>query len=80
MRKGAMKIKSHTKTSPFSDREKEMAGALLKGYSNRRIAEQLGICEKTVEKHLTTLYKKIGAKSRLAAVLWLISRSRDFPN
>ena len=46
----------------------ELAGA---GSSNRGIAEALYVTEKSVENHLTRIYRKVGVRSRtqLAAKL-----------
>ncbi len=38
--------------------------ALLSGSSNREVAEQLFISVKTVETHLTRIYRKLGYRSR----------------
>jgi len=38
--------------------------------SNRLIARQLGISEKTVKSHLTTIYSAIGVTDRVQAALW----------
>lgn len=49
---------------------------LLRGKSNKQIALALCIGEKTVEKHLTRLYSKIGVKSRQEAILWSVTGSK----
>ncbi len=38
--------------------------ALLSGSSNREVADQLFISVKTVETHLTRIYRKLGCRSR----------------
>jgi DNA-binding NarL/FixJ family response regulator len=63
----------------ISEREQEVFELLLEGKTNRQIAAHLCICEKTVEKHLTNIYAKVGVASRTEAILWGIERSRDFP-
>ena len=53
-------------------REREVLNLLARGMSNREIAEQLVITNKTVKNHLSRIYEKIGAHSRSEAVaLWL---------
>lgn len=49
---------------------KRQQGILLllqKGYDNQRIANEIGISIKTVENHLTRLYRILGVQSRLEA-------------
>jgi DNA-binding NarL/FixJ family response regulator len=53
-------------------REREVLNLLARGMSNREIAEQLVITNKTVKNHLSRIYEKIGAHSRAEAIaLWL---------
>ncbi len=61
-------------------REQQVFGLLIEGNSNKQIAFALRISPKTVEEHLTNIYRKIGATSRLAAVLWSIAQTGDFPH
>ncbi|MEU7766523.1 AAA family ATPase [Nocardia sp. NPDC049190] len=55
----------------LTERERGVADLVAKGYSNRDIAAELFISPKTVEKHLTRIYVKVGTSSRagLAAVM-----------
>ncbi|MEU7631095.1 AAA family ATPase [Nocardia sp. NPDC049220] len=55
----------------LTERERGVADLVAKGYSNRDIAAELFISPKTVEKHLTKIYVKVGASSRagLAAAM-----------
>jgi DNA-binding CsgD family transcriptional regulator len=57
--------------SQFSEREKEVAGLLMQGKSNKQIALALGISESTIEYHLNNIYKKLQISSRTEAVLRL---------
>ena len=63
----------------FSDRESEVLSLLMKCFSNQQIASELKISEKTVEKHLTNIYAKVGVSSRTEAALWGMSQGRDIP-
>jgi predicted ATPase/DNA-binding CsgD family transcriptional regulator len=58
-------------TSPFPDsltaREVEVLRLLAQGRTDAQIAEQLVISPRTVNKHTTTIYSKIGVSSRAAA-------------
>ncbi|MDQ6924910.1 MAG: helix-turn-helix transcriptional regulator [Candidatus Eremiobacteraeota bacterium] len=48
----------------LSRREREVAELVAAGHTNRLVAERLGIGEKTVEKHIGSIYAKLGFRSR----------------
>jgi DNA-binding NarL/FixJ family response regulator len=48
-------------------REVEVLGLVATGATNRAIAEQLGLSEKTVARHLSNIFTKLGLTSRAAA-------------
>ncbi|MVO88159.1 hypothetical protein GPA10_26220 [Streptomyces sp. p1417] len=51
-------------------RERGVLRLLALGLSNRLIARELGISEKTVKNHLSSIYLKIGATDRTQAALY----------
>lgn len=51
----------------LTKRHKQLLYLLTQGYSNQRIAMLMELSVKTVENHLTSLYKSIGVESRLEA-------------
>ncbi len=55
----------------LSSREREVAALLLQGNGNKQIAAALGITVRTVEFHLSNIYRKLGVASRTEAVLEL---------
>ena len=56
----------------LTSREREVLNLLARGNSNREIAEELVITNKTVKNHLSRIYEKIGVHSRAEAIaLWL---------
>jgi len=63
----------------LSDRESEVLSLLMRCFSNQKIASELRISEKTVEKHLTNIYARSGVCSRTEAVLWGMSQGRGIP-
>lgn len=52
----------------LSERELELLRALAQGYSNRELAELLGISAGTVRWHLTNIYGKLGVQRRTQAI------------
>ena len=44
--------------------EKAVAAQLVKGLSNKEIGKRLFVQEKTVKFHLTSIYRKVGVRSR----------------
>jgi DNA-binding CsgD family transcriptional regulator len=57
--------------NPLSEREKDVVRILLQGKSNKQIALELGISNRTVEFHLKNIYTKLGVESRTEAILKL---------
>ena len=47
-----------------------MLACIAAGASNRDVAKQLFISEKTVGRHLANIYVKLGVSSRTAAAAW----------
>lgn len=56
----------------LTPREKDVLRILCKGSTNKEIAENLYISEKTVKSHLNKVYKKFDVKCRLEAILHAI--------
>ncbi|MCU0277473.1 MAG: response regulator transcription factor [Candidatus Nanopelagicales bacterium] len=54
----------------LTDKQKEVLDLVARGLSNRLIARQMGISEKTVKAHLTAIYAALGVTDRLQAALW----------
>jgi two-component system, NarL family, nitrate/nitrite response regulator NarL len=52
----------------FNDRETSVIKLLLDGRSNRDIAANLGLSEKTIKRYVSAIMAKMGAKSRLEVV------------
>lgn len=55
----------------MTPRECEIATLVATGASNRRIAEQLNISERTVKAHLGVIFRKIGINDRLQLALYM---------
>lgn len=54
----------------LSDRELEVLRLVAGGATNRAVAGELSISERTVERHLSNIYVKLGVSSRTAAAAW----------
>jgi len=59
---------------PLTEREREVLQAAARGDRNKEIAYKLGISERTVKAHLTSIYNKFGVDSRAAAVAVAMQR------
>jgi DNA-binding NarL/FixJ family response regulator len=51
-------------------REREVLELVRDGLANKQIARRLGISERTVKAHLTSVFSAIGVADRTAAALW----------
>jgi DNA-binding NarL/FixJ family response regulator len=62
----------------LSSRETEVLGLLATGLANKQIARKLGITERTVKAHLTSIFQQLGVTDRTQAALWAQAHlSRD---
>jgi len=71
--------------SDLSPRELEIIQLVLAGKTNKAIACEIFISEKTVEFHLDNIYTKLGVRTRLMAGLWALQQgieldTREFPS
>jgi DNA-binding NarL/FixJ family response regulator len=61
--------------SELTGREQEVLALVAEGLANKQIALRLGISERTVKAHLTSVFQSIGVTDRTQAALWV----RDQP-
>jgi DNA-binding NarL/FixJ family response regulator len=54
----------------LSTREREVLALLATGMANKQIARRLGIAERTVKAHLTSIFQQLGVTDRTQAALW----------
>ncbi len=54
----------------LTDREHEVLSLVRAGLANKQIARRLGISERTVKAHLTSIFQRLGVTDRTQAALW----------
>lgn len=68
----------HVGAQPLTDREGEVLALVAEGFTNKLIGAQLGISERTVKNHLTSIMTKLRATDRTHSVVtavrlgWLV--------
>lgn len=56
----------------LTKREKDVLVLLVKGNSNKEMADAMFISEKTVKNHLTSIFRKLGVKDRTQAAVYAL--------
>ena len=59
---------------PLSDREMEVLRCVVRGMSNKEIANLLEISHQTVKNHVTSILRKFGVDDRTQAVIYSLKR------
>jgi DNA-binding NarL/FixJ family response regulator len=70
----------HTGRSPVASltaREREVLAGVARGLSNRAIAEELGITERTARTHVSNILAKLRLSSRTQAALFAVEHGLD---
>jgi DNA-binding NarL/FixJ family response regulator len=60
-------------TTALTDREMEVMELMAHGHKNEEIAEKLVITTQTVKNHVRSIFRKLGVKTRVEAVLYAIN-------
>jgi DNA-binding NarL/FixJ family response regulator len=58
----------------LTSRQRQILRLLRQGLDNQTIARQIGLSVKTIENHLTRIYRQLGVQSRLEAVRYVTER------
>lgn len=59
-----------TESGSLTDRERQVLDLVRQGLANKQIARKLGISERTVKAHLTSVFSTLGVSDRTQAALW----------
>ena len=65
---------THRDPIPLSRREREVAALVARGLTNREIAAELVIAERTAGTHVSNLLGKLGARTRSQIAAWAVER------
>lgn len=57
-------------SSALTDRERQVLDLVRQGHANKQIARTLGISERTVKAHLTSVFSTLGVSDRTQAAIW----------
>lgn len=64
MHRAAKKNDNGNDYGSLSDRERQVMQLVCRGFTNKAIADRLGVAEGTVKLHVHHIYKKLGVRSR----------------
>jgi predicted ATPase/DNA-binding SARP family transcriptional activator/DNA-binding CsgD family transcriptional regulator len=67
-------------TDPLSAREREVAAMVAQGMSNRQIAQELYLSERTIENHVSKILRKLKRTSRTEIAAWATQQELLAPN
>jgi two-component system nitrate/nitrite response regulator NarL len=73
-RAAAEKSPINEKLSSLTPREKEIVRLIVSGATNKQVAAELDISERTVKGHLSNIFQKLGVTDRLKLVLYVTGR------
>jgi DNA-binding NarL/FixJ family response regulator len=62
----------------LTTREWEVAGLVARGCSNRQIARELIVSERTIDTHVSHILHKLGLVSRSQIAAWVVVHQRRF--
>ncbi len=68
-------LKEQEGSTDLTSRELEVLNLVVEGKTNNQIGVALGISVKTVEKHLHTIFRKLGVVSRVEAAILAVQES-----
>lgn len=70
----SVRYEDKSTTTTLTDREMQVLELMGRGHKNEEIAEKLVITTQTVKNHIRSIFRKLGVKSRVEAVLYAINK------
>jgi DNA-binding NarL/FixJ family response regulator len=67
----------HTRTSRFTQRERQVLSAVFEGLANKEIAVEVGVSESSIKATLQQLFSKTGVRTRSQLVRIVLEQHRD---
>ncbi len=71
-------LRRHVAPRPLSHRERQALELVVRGYTNRQIAQTLWVAESTVKTHLSSAFAKLEAHSRAEAVARILDGEEGY--
>jgi DNA-binding NarL/FixJ family response regulator len=68
-------VKAPRRSGLLTARERQVLGLVARGRSNKQIARDLAITERTIKFHMTSIFNKLGADNRAQAIAIAAQRS-----
>jgi DNA-binding NarL/FixJ family response regulator len=62
--------------APLTRREWQVARLVARGHSNRQIARELVVSDRTVDTHVSHIFRKLGVSSRAQIAAWFVTATR----
>ena len=75
--RGSDREREETPAGLLTRREREVAGMVARGLTNRQTAEKLLVAPRTVETHLEHIFAKLGVQSRAELAAWATRQDLD---
>jgi two-component system response regulator DevR len=76
---GLSKVPTDHRMEALSVQEKKVLGLIGQGLTNRQIAEELFLAEKTVKNYVSSILAKLGFERRTQAAVYVTRNTRDAP-
>ena len=68
---------AHSQNERFTDREQQVLSCVFEGFSNRRIAERIGVSTGSVKATMQQLFSKTGVRTRSQLVRIVLEQYKD---